>query len=125
MSKIGVAFPFVSDGKGSIEYSNSLEKSIEDSIKQIILTKKGERPMLPEFGCDVWKLTFDYDINIIQELASEYIKDAITKWETRIEIHSVNTSKSEDSVYAEVLYKIKNSNMNVLVSEIYVNIGGI
>ena len=112
MAKIGVAIPFIADGRGSIEYSNTLKKSIEDSIKQIIMTKKKERVMNLDFGCDIWKLTFDDDLLIIKELASEYIKESLFKWEPRIEAYSINISKEEEKIFIDVLYKIKNINEN-------------
>jgi phage baseplate assembly protein W len=110
MAKIGVAIPFITDGRGSIEYSNTLIRSIEDSIKQIVMTKKKERVMNLDFGCDIWKLTFDDDLLIIKELASEYVKDSLFKWEQRIEVYSVNVSKIEEKIFIDVTYRIKNNN---------------
>jgi phage baseplate assembly protein W len=74
------------------------------------MTKKKERVMNLDFGCDIWKLTFDDDLLIIKELASEYVKDSLFKWEQRIEVYSVNVSKIEEKIFIDVTYRIKNNN---------------
>jgi len=124
MAKIGVAIPFTTDGRGSIEYSNTLVKSIEDSIKQIILTKKKERVMNLEFGCDIWKLTFEDDILIFKELAGEFIKDSLLVWEKRIEVQDVSITKEYEKILIDIVYKIKRNNETQLV-RIETIIGGI
>jgi len=113
MAKIGIAIPFITDGRGSLEYSNTLKASIEDSIRQIIMTKKKERVMNLDFGCDIWKLIFDNDILIIKELANEYIKDSLLKFEPRMELHSVNVSKVKEKIFIDIVYKIKNTNFEI------------
>lgn len=125
MARIGVSIPFITDGRGSIEYSNSLVRSIEDSIKQIVLTKKKERVMNLDFGCDIWKLTFDDDILIIKELANEYVKESLIKWEPRIEVYEINTSKINEKIFIDIIYKIKNNNSDSRFLRIETTIGGI
>jgi hypothetical protein len=111
MAKIGIAYPFKADGRGSIEYSNSLIRSIEDSIKQIIFTKRGERPMNLEFGCDVWKVVFDYNIAIIKDLVNVYIRDALQLWEPRINVEDISCTKENEYINVTLVYSIKNSNL--------------
>ena len=53
----------------------------KDNIKNLILTRKGERLMQPEFGCDVWKVLFEpMDGQIIENLIENYIIDAVETW---------------------------------------------
>jgi len=53
----------------------------KDNIKNLILTRKGERLMQPEFGCDVWKVLFEpMDGQIIENLIENYIIDAVEIW---------------------------------------------
>ena len=125
MAKIGIAFPFLSDGRGSVEYSNSVQRSIDDSIKQIIFTKKGDRVHNLEFGCNAWKLLFEADILIIKELVSEYIKESLNKFEKRIEVNEINISKVEETFYVDIIYKIKNTNSELKLITLEMPIGGI
>ena len=53
----------------------------KDNIVNLIMTKKGERLMQPEFGCDIWNLIFqpiiDEDIQVGVENA---ILSALERW---------------------------------------------
>lgn len=113
MNKIGISFPFRSDKKGSVEYSWNLINSIEDNLKQIIFTRKGERRMNPEFGCDIWKVVFEYDILIIREMVREYITEPIQRYEQRIELLDVEVEKREEFIDINLTYNIKNSNLPI------------
>lgn len=113
MKKIGISFPYRSDGRGSVKYSSDLIQSIEDNIKQIIFTRKGERRMNPEFGCDIWKIVFEYDEYVINEMVREYVVEAMSRWELRIELQDVVTHKNEEYIDINITYSIKNSNMPI------------
>jgi len=62
----------------------------KDNIVNLIMTKKGERLMQPEFGCDIWNLIFqpivDEDIQLQVENA---IIDAVNNWLPYITITSI------------------------------------
>lgn len=62
----------------------SQEEDIAQSIRLILSTRKGERVMLPEFGCDLNKYVFGNtrkdDIAEIRRC----VKEALRKWEPRI-----------------------------------------
>ncbi|MDF2615499.1 MAG: hypothetical protein K0Q47_154 [Sedimentibacter sp.] len=111
MSKLGIIFPLTSDYKGSVEYNENLINSIESSIKQILLTTKGERPMNPEFGCNLRRLNFEYDIDIIEELGKQYITESIEEFETRVQIEDITFSKSDDTIFIQLVYSIRYSNL--------------
>lgn len=65
-------------------YSLEYKTSILNSIKRILTTRLGERVMLPEFGSDLYKLR-DRDFNGIWRVkATQYIFEAISKWEPRV-----------------------------------------
>lgn len=111
MNKYGILFPFQSDGRGSVQYSNTLVQSIEDSIKQIILTKKGERVHNVEFGCDLWKITFSLDQYIVNELVNDYITEALTRYEPRIDLNEITCKRHDNYIDIKIIYLINNSNL--------------
>ena len=54
---MGWSFPLRIDGRGGIALSR-YENDIEESIRVILGTAKGERPMRPNFGCDIHNIVF-------------------------------------------------------------------
>jgi len=63
--------------------------SVQESILRILKTKRGERVMRPDFGSDLYLLR-DRTYNDEWKLdATRYTYEAITKYEPRVEVESV------------------------------------
>jgi hypothetical protein len=75
--------------------------SIRQSILMILSTVPGERIMRPDYGCELYKLTFSPNDETTAGLAIHYIKKAITKWEKRIEITEIDAATNPE--YDEIL----------------------
>ena len=72
------------------------EEDIRQSLHIFINTKYGERLMRSDYGCIVHEYMFEKsDLDVIERLAFE-LKKSIRKYEPRIIVHDVNTSKSND-----------------------------
>ena len=86
---------------------------IQDSIYNILSTKVGERLFLPEFGSRLHTLIFEPNNAIFADLAVFYIRDALGKWERRIEVTDVSilTEQEGNIVPIEISYRITNSNI--------------
>lgn len=55
----GLAFPLgISKTSGGIFSRRTGIKMIKEAVKQVLLTEKGERVMLPNFGCNLRKYLF-------------------------------------------------------------------
>jgi phage baseplate assembly protein W len=64
--------------------------SVNNAIKNILLTPKGSMPGKPTFGSQINKLMFEMDDAKIQNLIYVYVVDAVAKWEQRIVITNVD-----------------------------------
>ena len=86
---------------------------IQDSIYNILSTKVGERLFLPEFGSRLHTVIFEPNNAIFADLADFYIRDALGKWERRIEVTDVSilTEQEGNIVPIEISYRITNSNI--------------
>ena len=80
----GWSFPVrVDEITGRIRTS-SHEDDIREAIGIIIMTRKGERMMKPEFGCGIQEYMFmGMDYTTMSQMELE-IKNALTLWEPRI-----------------------------------------
>ncbi|RMG06376.1 MAG: baseplate protein [Planctomycetota bacterium] len=61
------------------------EENIEESILIILGTALGERVMRPDFGCAVHDLIFAPNNSNTHGLIIYYVKEALNKWEPRIQ----------------------------------------
>jgi uncharacterized protein len=90
----GLAFPLAVDRRGGIALARD-EQDIDQAIQLILGTAPGERPMRPEFGCGVHDFVFDsIDANTIGNM-EEAIREALLRWEPRIEVRGVRFDATE------------------------------
>jgi uncharacterized protein len=81
----GLSFPLHSDQRGALALAHGVQ-DIEQAIALILGTAPGERPMRPEFGCEVHDYVFDMiDAEMIGKVESA-VRRALARWEPRIEV---------------------------------------
>ncbi len=80
----GWKFPVrVDEATGRI-ITSDYEEDIKEAIKIIIMTRKGERVMQPEFGCGLSEYVFGgTDYTTVTQMENE-IRSALVNWEPRI-----------------------------------------
>lgn len=72
------------------------EDSIRRSIRNIILTNRGERVMNPLFGSDLRSILFENMSPAMEETLKQYIIDSIKNFEPRAKLESVVISALYD-----------------------------
>lgn len=87
----GWSFPVNTDLALKIETS-SHEENIQESIKIILGTRKGERVMRPDFGCGINDFVFESISSMSLGHIELSVTEALTKYEPRIELLSVDLS---------------------------------
>jgi phage baseplate assembly protein W len=81
----GWAFPVGVDARGRIALAQH-ETDIEQAIRIILLTPKGQRVMRPEFGCRIHELMFSPNDSTTFGLAALYVEEAVAMWEPRVRV---------------------------------------
>lgn len=108
----GWAFPLHTDATGSIALVSG-EREIVESIRLILATAPGERPMRPEFGCAIHDLVFaPADAATAGRIAYE-VRLSLERWEPRIELSDVVVTfdAAEDGkLLIDVRYTLRDSN---------------
>jgi phage baseplate assembly protein W len=105
----GWAFPPRIDARGRIAMARQ-ERDVEEAIRIILLTPKGQRVMRPEFGCRIHDLAFSPNNATLMGLASYYVEEALAMWEPRISVEEVNARVDADSperLLIDIKYRIK------------------
>lgn len=113
----GWKFPPQLDSHGKVELVRD-EADLDEAIRIILLTRKGERAMRPEFGSELHELQFAPINDNTFGLARRYVFEALGRWEPRIEVEEVRVSASENggSLKIDILYRIPaiNSERNLV-----------
>lgn len=108
----GWAFPLRTDATGRIALVAG-EREIEESIRLILATSPGERPMRPEFGCSVHDYVFaPADAATAGDIAYS-VRVALERWEPRIELAAVvvRFDAIDDGVlYIDIAYSVRGTN---------------
>jgi len=105
----GWAFPFGVDARGRIAMARN-EQDVEQAIRMILLTPKGQRIMRPDFGCNIHELMFAPNNGTMAGLAAFYVEEALSMWEPRIQVLDVSASvdsKDPSRLLVQIHYEIK------------------
>jgi phage baseplate assembly protein W len=106
----GFAYPMGVDDQGGMSMVTG-QTNVERSIRLIIGTAYGERPMRPEFGCGIHDLIFDLASPELITQIQLQVQASLRRWETRAEIISVTAAFDDDRTTIQILvtYRIKGS----------------
>jgi len=108
----GWAFPVRTDTTGGIALSRE-GREIEESIRLILATSPGERPMRPEFGCGVHEHVFaPANASTAGDIAYA-VRIALDRWEPRIELDDVVVRFDDVDagvLYIDVRYAVRGTN---------------
>ncbi|MET0145822.1 MAG: GPW/gp25 family protein [Ilumatobacteraceae bacterium] len=108
----GLAYPMRVSPTGGIALVSN-DEEIAESIRLILGTSPGERPMRPEFGCPIHDHVFSpADAAIIGLLAFE-VRNSLARWEPRIDVHDVLVSQDDAQsglLYIDITYEIRDTN---------------
>ncbi|NYI03897.1 GPW/gp25 family protein [Allostreptomyces psammosilenae] len=108
----GWAFPPRTDATGSIALVRG-ERELDESIRLILATAPGERPMRPEFGCGIHDYVFaPADAGTAGQLAYE-VRLALERWEPRIEVADIQVrfdAVDDGVLYIDIHYSVRGTN---------------
>lgn len=108
----GWAFPLRTNAAGGIALVTH-EREIEESIRLVLGTAYGERPMRPEFGCGIHDEVFSpIDPSTFGRIAAD-VRRALRRWEPRIDVRDVEVTRDADepaTLYIDIRYAVGSSN---------------
>lgn len=89
------------------------EPDVEEAIWLIVATAKGERVMLPGFGCGIHDYVFAPNSPQTQGALAIEVRKALINWEPRIEVLDVSVTPQNDPpnlMLIRVDYRIRATN---------------
>ena len=108
----GWAFPIGTDATGGVALVVR-EREIEQAIRLILGTARGERPMRPEFGCRIHDHVFGPANGATAGQIAYDVREALERWEPRIVVQDVGVafdSVESGKLYVDVGYLVADSN---------------
>jgi len=88
--------PTFNAAAGSVEMTSD-EADIQLSLQILLSTRKGERVMEPDYGCNLDDMVFEPMTTTFKTFMRETIKTAILYYEARIDLNSIKIDDSRET----------------------------
>jgi phage baseplate assembly protein W len=110
---IGITLP-IQIGNTAFNQSFTTYEQAKSNIKNLLLTKKGERIMQPNFGSGLQELLFDFNDDTLSEKIEETITTSLENWLPYIVVQQINVNQSNDNkdrntVGITISFNVRNS----------------
>ena len=93
----GIDYPFRDSSKGDyLNMTEIPEKEIRANLIHLILTKKGSRYYLPDFGTRMYEFIFDQNDFVTHNLIEEEIREGVKKYIPNLDINSISIMSAEN-----------------------------
>ncbi len=123
---VGWKFPIQVNPNGKIAQAR-YEQRIEESIYLILSTSKGERVMLPDFGCGIHNMVFAPNNPGTLGVVVNNVRRALVAYEPRVDVLDINaetTPEQPNLLLIKIDYRIRANNaLGNLVYPFYINEG--
>jgi phage baseplate assembly protein W len=106
---INIDFPFRDSSDGSYFKMNKTDKdAIRADLLHLLLTNKGERLYLPEFGSDLKKFIFEPNDEITHEEIKDNLNQTITRFIPNLLINDISfrSDTIEELIIVELTYTV-------------------
>lgn len=102
------------------------DADIEQSLRLIFGITPGQRPLLPEFGCDLVQFLFQPLDTSMATMIETVVRRALLDWEPRINVNAVTVTPGADTARQEIRinvdYAVRTNNRRYnLVFPYYLN----
>ncbi len=93
---IGITLP-IQIGNTAFNQSFTTKEQVSSNIKNLLLTKKGERLLQPNFGSGLHELLFDFNDDRLAIKIEEVITESITNWLPYVDIKQIDVAQSNEN----------------------------
>jgi phage baseplate assembly protein W len=93
----GIDYPFKDSPKGDyLNMTEIPEKEVRANLIHLILTRRGSRYYLPDFGTRIYEFIFDQNDFITHNLIEEEIREGVKKFIPNLDINTISIMSAED-----------------------------
>jgi len=107
---IGVTLP-LQFGDSTFEQSFQTKDQAKSNIKNLLLTKRGERILQPEFGSGLQSLLFEPNVDDLEGRIEDTINESLEQWlpyitAEEIDIESTDELRDNNKINVSIKFKI-------------------
>ena len=101
----GIDFPFRNSLKGDfLRMTESPEREVRANLIHLLLTRRGSRYYLPDFGTRLYEYIFDQNDIVTFGLIEDEIRESVKKYIQNLDINSINVVSAENDPEETKLY---------------------
>lgn len=90
--------------------SNDQNMLIQNNITSILSFELGQRIHQEDFGTRLWECLEEPNTQALNFLVNTFIKEALSKWEDRIEYQRSEIIRDHHKLYIKFFYKLRSNN---------------
>jgi len=106
-------------GKGVFALSYTTEDQAISNLTNLLLTRKGERYMQPNFGTDIYNSIFEQNTDILADTLESSLQDDINYWLPYITLVSVDVFRQdqyENTLNIQIVFRVTNVGANLVIN---------
>ncbi len=93
---VGITLPIQKGETGYFRQSFQTFEQVKSNIKNLLLTKKGERVLQPDFGSGLQDLLFNPSTEKFEEDVETTIRESLEKWLPYVILEDIDVNISKD-----------------------------
>ena len=101
---INIQFPFQDDPDGKfLKLNTDAKQAIKSDLVHLLLTNKGERLYLPNFGANLRQYLFEPNDTVVANSIKNEINQAIKEFIPNLQVTELTVTPSENNIHAVVV----------------------
>ena len=93
----GIDFPFRDSLKGDyVKLTTTPEREVRANLIHLLLTRRGSRYFLPDFGSRLYLYIFDQNDSVTFDLIEDEIRESVKKYIPNLDITKLDVMSAED-----------------------------
>lgn len=96
MSSYGIDYPFRDSTVGDyLATTTTLEREVRANLIHLLLTRKGSRYFLPDFGTRLYEFIFEQNDSVSHSQIEDEIREGVKKYIPNLDINSINVVSAD------------------------------
>lgn len=97
MSTYGIDYPFRDSAIGNyVQMTGTPEREVRADLIHLLLTRKGSRYFLPDFGTRLYEFIFEQNDSISHAQIEDEIREGVRKYIPNLDINSINIVSADN-----------------------------